>query len=42
VFAAAAVSFAVGSMLLRLFPAKVEETETDTTQQRTVPAPAPA
>src|SRR6266702_8604659 len=31
VFAAAAVSFAVGSMLLRLFPAKVEETETTTT-----------
>ena len=42
VFAAAAVSFAVGSMLLRLFPAKVEETETDTTTQRQVPAPAPA
>jgi PTS system mannitol-specific IIC component len=41
VFAAAAVSFAVGSMLLRVFPAKVEETETDTTQ-RNVPAPAPA
>src|SRR2546428_8912942 len=32
VFAAAAVSFAVGSMLLRLFPAKVEESDTTTTQ----------
>jgi PTS system mannitol-specific IIC component len=39
----AAVSFAVGSMLLRLFPAKVEETETSTTQgqlPRREPAPA--
>src|SRR5438445_11928804 len=33
VFAAAAVSFAVGSMLLRLFPAKVEESDTTTQTQ---------
>jgi PTS system mannitol-specific IIC component len=33
VFAAAAVSFAVGSMLLRLFPAKEEETDTTQTQR---------
>jgi mannitol-specific phosphotransferase system IIBC component len=32
VFAAAAVSFAVGSMLLRLFPAKEEDSDTTTTQ----------
>ena len=39
----AAVSFAVGSMLLRLFPAKVEETDTTTTQsQMPTRAPAPA
>jgi PTS system mannitol-specific IIC component len=31
VFAAAAVSFGVGSMLLRLFPSKVEDAETPTT-----------
>jgi len=36
VFAAAAVSFGVGSMLLRLFPSKVEDTETPTT-----PSPSP-
>src|SRR5437899_5145136 len=37
-FAAAGGSLAVGSMLLRLFPAKVEETETDTTKQPTMAA----
>jgi len=43
VFAAAAVSFVVGSMLLRLFPAKVEDTEADTAQrQMQTSAPAPA
>jgi len=38
VFAAAAVSFAVGSMLLRLFPAKEEETDTTQTQRPTMAA----
>src|SRR5437762_51343 len=43
VFAAAAVSFAVGSMLLRLFPAKGEETETTTTtSQMPTREPLPA
>src|SRR5712691_3957869 len=43
VFTAAAVSFAVGSMLLRLFPAKVEETETTTTtSQMPTREPQPA
>ena len=43
VFAAAGVSFAVGSMLLRLFPAKEEETDTPAPQSQTssrTPAPA--
>ncbi|TME59479.1 MAG: hypothetical protein E6I54_12135 [Chloroflexi bacterium] len=37
----AAVSFAVGSMILRLFPAKQEDTETTTTQTQ-VPTRQPA